>query len=57
MTEMLRIEKEFKFDMVVCFGVSLAPYAVFFFVFFFVVVFFGFFFFHLDLPSTHYTTC
>ena len=29
---MPRIEIEFKFDMVVCFGISLARYAVFFFI-------------------------
>ena len=39
---MPRIEIEFQFDIVVCFGISLAPYAVFF-----------FFFFHSDLPSKH----
>ena len=34
--------------MVFCFGIRLAPYAVFFFFFFL-------FFFHSDLPSTHCT--
>ena len=43
-TGMPRIEIEFEFDMVFCFGIRLAPYAVFFFFFFF---------FHSDLPSTH----
>ena len=40
---MPRIEIEFEFDMVFCFGIRLALYAV--------VVFF-----HSDLPSTHCTT-
>ena len=44
-----RIELECEFDMVFCFGIRLAPHAVFF--------FFFFFFFHSDLPSTHCTTC
>ena len=35
-------EIEFEFDMVFCFGICLAPYAVFF---------------HSDLPSTHCMTC
>ena len=34
MTGMPRIEIEFEFDMVFCFGIRLAPYAVFFFFFF-----------------------
>ena len=37
-----RIEVEFDFDMVFCFGLRLAPYAVVF---------------HSDLPSTDCTTC
>ena len=36
---MPRIEIEFEFDMVFCFGIRLAPYAIFFF--------------HSDLPSAH----
>ena len=40
-----RIEIEFEFDMVFCFGIRLAPYAVFFFFFFFVVFFYCCFFF------------
>ena len=39
---MPRIDIEFEFDMVVCFGIRLALYAVFF---------------HSDLPSTHSTAC
>ena len=39
---MPRIEIEFEFDMVFCFGIRLAPYAVYF---------------HSDLPSSHCTTC
>ena len=42
MQGMPRIEIEFEFDMVFCFGISLAPYVVFF---------------DSDLPSTHCTTC
>ena len=44
MLGMPRIEIEFGFDMVVCFGICLAPYAV-------------VFFFDSDLPSTHCTNC
>ena len=39
---MPRIETEFDVDMVFCFGIRLAPYAVFF---------------QSDLPSTHCMTC
>ena len=46
MLGMPRMEIEFEFDMVFCFGIHLAPYAVFF-------LFFHFF--HSDLPSTHCT--
>ena len=41
------IKTEFEFDILVCFGTSLALYDGFFF----------FFFFHSDLPSTHCATC
>ena len=44
-----RIEIEFEFDMVFCFGIRLIPYAVFCFVFFFFFFLLGF--------STHCTTC
>ena len=59
MTGMPRIEIEFEFDMVFCFGIGLAPYAVCFLLLFFLLFFFFvfFFFFHSDLPSTHCTTC
>ena len=41
-TGMPKIGTEFEFDFVVCFCISLAPYAVFF---------------HSDLPSTHCMDC
>ena len=52
---MPRIEIEFEFDMVFCFGIRLALYAVFFLVLFCFLLLF--FFCHSDLPSTHCTTC
>ena len=67
MLGMPRIEIEFEFDMVFCFGIRLALYAVVFFVvvfcifvfffFFFFFFFLNVFFYHSDLYITYCTTC